>query len=369
VEPIVSVHSTVSSGGAPALGSGNGPGCVASSNCGIYVSVVVPTFNRRASLQRLLQALTAQTFPVTSFELVVVDDGSTDGTVEMLRTSLLPYPLRVLEQPHNGPAQARNLGVEHARGILIVFLDDDVVPLPELIAAHVASHQGDRDVVVGPMSPPGDWPRPAWVRWEEEKLQVQYQALMAGEYPCTPRQFYTANASLRRARFLEAGGFDSSFKRAEDVELAYRLRDQGAHFIFDPRANVLHFASRSLKSWCQTPYQYGRYDVIMHQDKGHETLLCAVSEFRYRHRLNRLLVRVCVGHDILVRTAAFALRGVVQAAEYLGAQRPATLALSGLFNLLYWQGISDGLGGPKPIQHWCLPGLRGSDGRILPELS
>ena len=188
------------------------------------VSIVVPTFNRRSSLKRLLEALAEQTYPHASFEVVVVDDGSTDGSVELGRSLALPYALRVVEQPHDGPAAARNLGVEQARGALILFLDDDVVPLPDLITTHVATHQGNpNSVVVGPMSPPSNWPRPAWIRWEEDKLEVQYRALLAGEYPCTPRQFYTANASLSRGQFLDVGGFDPRFQRAEDVELAFRL--------------------------------------------------------------------------------------------------------------------------------------------------
>ncbi|MBI4493137.1 MAG: glycosyltransferase [Chloroflexi bacterium] len=318
-----------------------------------FVSVVVPTFNRRASLRRLLEALAAQTYPAAHFEVVVVDDGSTDGTVEWLQGLALPYGLRLLRQPHQGPAQARNLGVMHARGALVLFLDDDVVPVPDLIAAHGAGHEAEQDmVVVGPMSPPRDWPRPAWIRWEEEKLQVQYRALLAGKYPCTPRQFYTANASLSRARFLEAGGFDPAFQRAEDVELAYRLRDRGARFAFNPRAEVLHYAARSFESWCRTPYQYGRYDVAMHRDKGQPTLSDAALEFHGRHPLNRVLARLCVGRPLLLRGAVLALSGVVRASDCLGSRSPAGLALSGIFHLLYWQGVSDELGGPEAVWRW-----------------
>jgi GT2 family glycosyltransferase len=322
-----------------------------------FVTIVIPTFNRWASLQRLLESLAGQTYSRASFEVVVVDDGSTDGTVELVRHLDVPYRLKVIEQPHHGPAAARNLGVEYARGALIVSLDDDVVPLPDLIAAHVAAHQDQRDaVIVGPMSPPREWPRPVWVRWEEEKLQVQYRALTAGEYPCTPRQFYTGNASLSRAQFLDAGGFDPSFKRAEDVELAYRLRDRGARFAFDPRAEVLHYASRSFESWCRTPYQYGQYDVIMHRDKGRETLHCAAFEFHHRHVLARLLARLCVGRAMLVRATVLAMGSVVYAAERLGAGQPAAMALSGIFNLLYWQGACDALGGPEPVWYYIAAG-------------
>jgi glycosyltransferase involved in cell wall biosynthesis len=310
---------------------------------------VVPTFNRRESLRRLLDALAAQTYPAADFEVIVVDDGSTDGTNQMLEQLRPPYRLRTLWQANAGPALARNRGVASARGALIVFLDDDVEPLPELLAEHVAAHGDASDlIVIGPMSPPADWPRPAWVRWEEEMLLAQYRAMLAGEYPCTARQFYTGNASLPRARFLEAGGFDGTFRRAEDVELAYRLRDRGARFNFNPRADVKHFASRSFDAWCRTPYQYGRYDVAMGRDKGHEAFSCAVHEFHGRHPLNRLLAWLCVGRQPLATSVVAVLRVVALTASRLGVPRVARFALSATFNLLYWQAVSDELGGRAP---------------------
>jgi GT2 family glycosyltransferase len=310
-----------------------------------FISVVVPTFNRRASLTRLLGALAAQTYAASAFEVVVVDDGSTDGTVETLQSLRPAYRLRLVEQPHRGPAAARNLGVEHAAGALIVFLDDDVVPLPGLLTAHANSQRDQTNtVVIGPMSPPRDWPRPAWIRWEEDKLQEQYRALVAGTYACTARQFYTANVSLRRAQFLAAGGFDIRFQRAEDVELGYRLARRGARFVFDPTADVLHYAARTFASWRRTPYQYGCYDALMAREQGRATVANATREFKQRNAVNRAAARVCVGRPILVRAAVLSLSGFVHAADRLGAYRPATLALSGIFNLLYWQGVADELG-------------------------
>ncbi len=310
------------------------------------VSVVVPTFNRRASLQRLLEGLAVQSYPVASFEVLVVDDGSTDGTHELLSDLALPYQLRIFHQEHQGPAAARNLGVAQAKCPIVVFLDDDVMPGRHLLAEHVATHATASDaVVIGPMSPPeSSWPRPAWVRWEENKLQIQYRALVNGKYACTPRQFYTGNASLSRDRFLEAGGFDSSFRRAEDVELGYRLRDRGARFIFNPRADVTHYSWRSFDAWCATPYQYGRYDVAMHSAASGEALEYASSEFHQRHVLTRMLARLCVGRRPLVDLATVALKGVALGGGKLAARRAASAALSGLFNLLYWQGICDEIG-------------------------
>jgi GT2 family glycosyltransferase len=310
------------------------------------LSVVVATFNRRAGLQRLLASLAEQTLPAEQFEVVVVDDGSTDGTVEATRVLAVPYARRVLEQPHSGaPAAGRNLGVANARGDIIVFLDDDVVPTPDLLERHVQAHGSDRDsVVIGPMLPPGDWPRPPWVRWEEEKLLEQYRAMSAGEFECTPRQFFTANASLRRGQFLDAGGFDLRFKRAEDVELAYRLRNLGARFMFEPRAQIWHYASRSFAAWCRTPYQYGRYDVAMDGNDGQEAWECATHEFHGRHLATRLLTRLCVGHPGRLRTTVAVLGLCVRAADRMGMWRVTSLALSALFSLLYWQGAADELG-------------------------
>jgi GT2 family glycosyltransferase len=324
------------------------------------VSIVVPTYNRAASLRRHLLSLAEQTLPASAFEVLVVDDGSTDATPELLATLEVPYTLRSLRQPNQGPAAARNRGVQEARAELIVFLDDDTVPLPDLLEQHLRVHAANPDaVVIGPMVAPQDWPRPAWVRWEEEILDVQYQDMLAGKFECTPRQFYTANASLSRMRFLAAGGFDSTFKRAEDVEMAYRMRDQGARFIFHAAAIVHHYAERTFDAWCRTPYQYGRYDVLMHREKGHEALPCAAHEFHSRHVLTRVLARSCVGRKPLVRAAVAGLRSVAVLADAAGARGAARLALSGIFNLLYWQGVCEEFGGPRPVwrtvAEWAVP--------------
>ncbi|HEX8968979.1 MAG TPA: glycosyltransferase [Chloroflexota bacterium] len=313
------------------------------------VSVVVPTYNRRASLGRLLRALEEQTYPRDRFEVLVIDDGSDDGTPDYLRSLKTGYSLRILNQPHQGPAEARNLGVASAAAELILFLDDDVVPAVDLIQVHVATHaaEGDGAVVIGPMSPPRDWPRSPWVRWEEEKLQSQYDAMLAGLWSATERQFYTANSSVGRQMFLASGGFDASFKRAEDVELGYRLRNMGARFVFNPAADVLHYAARTFSAWRRTPYQYGRYDVIMSREKGHEALVRALREFNGRHPLNRALSRAVTGRPWLVSGIVRVLCVAVHAGARVGAQRTTSRALSGMFNLLYWQGVCDELGGRK----------------------
>jgi glycosyltransferase involved in cell wall biosynthesis len=313
------------------------------------LSVVVPTYNRREGILRLLGALEEQTLPPERFDVVVIDDGSTDGTAEALAALDTPYRLRVLRQDNDGPAAARNAGLHAARGRLIVFLDDDVVPDAELLEAHAAA-QGDADdlVVVGPMYPPTDSPRSVWVRWEERQLLKQYDAMERGLYPCTPRQFYTGNASAPRELLLRAGGFDPRFKRAEDVELAFRLWAIGARFHFERGAEVLHYASRSFASWKRTPYQYGQYDVVMGREKGINTFELACWEFERRHVWSRRLTRACVGRSWR-GPAVVGLFLVAMVADRIGLDEAASFALSAIFNLQYWQGASDELGGPAPV--------------------
>jgi GT2 family glycosyltransferase len=231
----------------------------------------------------------------------------------------------------------------------VVFLDDDVVPSPTLLEIHAAV-QGNADdlVVVGPMYPPTDWQRSVWVRWEERQLLKQYAAMDQGLYACTPRQFYTGNASAPRDLLLRSGGFDQRFKRAEDVELAFRLWAMGARFQFEPNADVLHYASRSFKSWMRTPYQYGRYDVVMGREKGINTFELACWEFERRHAWSRKLTRACVGRPWR-KPAAAGLFLAASVADKVGLENGASFALSAIFNLQYWQGASDELGGPAPV--------------------
>jgi len=316
----------------------------------IELSVITPTFERRDSLLRLLDALDRQTMPPDRFEVIVVDDGSKDTTVRTVQARAAAYRLVVLEQAHRGAAAARNLALAHARGRIVVFLDDDVAPLPDLLAAHEAAHRSaDGAVVVGPMHAPRGWPRPAWIRWEEDKLYRQYDAMRDGVYPCTPRQLYTGNASVERVSVLEAGGFDESLERAEDVELGYRLQARGARFVFEPEARVLHFAARSLGSWRRARYVYGRTDVVMDREKGHGVLEEHLGEFHLRHPLSRLLARSVVGRPFLARPVIPLLSVAAATASALHIWRVAGLALSATANVLYWQGACDELGGRRAL--------------------
>src|SRR5262245_27713292 len=117
-------------------------------------SVIIPTYNRCADLKRVLDALCLQTYPLKQFEVLVVADGCTDGTLAMLRNYRAPFALRIVEQSNQGPGAVRNRGAFLACGRLFLFLDDDVEPTPPLIEAHVEAHRHRASgVVLGPYPP------------------------------------------------------------------------------------------------------------------------------------------------------------------------------------------------------------------------
>lgn len=317
------------------------------------VSVVIPTHNRLRSLRNVLEALGRQSMTPDRFEVVVVCDGCTDGTAAMCAELGAPYPLRVFEQAsQQGPAAARNRGVFEARSELILFLDDDVVPDGSLIEDHVEAHSGDdHAVVIGPLvAPPGFSANP-WTRWEATMLERQYREIEAGRWRPGPRQFYTGNASVRREHLLDAGGFNPRFRRAEDIELAYRLFTNDLRFHFRPRAKGWHFAKRSLRSWLGIADAYGVADFEIGLNKPW-TRSMAAFEFHQRKKPLRLVARACVGRPILLHTSVAAALVAAQMADLAGVRRISDAAYSAVFNLRYWHSLSTRMGGRAAFWAW-----------------
>jgi GT2 family glycosyltransferase len=312
--------------------------------------VVLPTWNRLGTLRQALEALGSQTVSSADFEVVVVSDGSTDGTDEEIRRTKTPFSLNFFSQENAGPASARNRGVALASGDLVLFLDDDVVPEPHLLEEHLRSHgsQGDRVVVIGPMLTPADYRPNPFVRWEQAMLYKQYEAMERGDWEPNYRQFYTGNASLRRELLLSVGGFDERFRRAEDVETAYRLGQAGATFFFNNRAVGYHYAQRSFESWLKNAREYGRNDVIFDRDtRSTERVDIIRREFRDRHAMVRWLTRRCLGRPWLESSLSRPARTLAEAADRVGCHGVARSALSALYNTSYYSGVASELGGEK----------------------
>jgi GT2 family glycosyltransferase len=323
----------------------------------LTASVVVPTYNRCDRLRRVLGALARQTLPPEAIEVIVVSDGSTDGTDEYLASGTAPLDIVAVAQPNSGPGPARNAGVERARADLVVFVDDDVVAEPDLVEQHVRSHEhrDGRLVVIGPMLTPAGFTPTAWIEWEQEKLEEQYEAMKRGDWAPTFRQFYTGNVSLPRALLHEVGGFDSRFRRAEDVEMSYRLHEAGCQFEFNPDAVGWHYAERSFDSWLGNARAYGVNDVVFARDHSRPELLTIVrDEFPDRNVLIRAIVRVAVGRRRVGPMIQTVLNTAARAAARARLARPASALLGAAYNLAYYRGVADELGGTEPFRETIL---------------
>ena len=231
-------------------------------------SVVIPTFERPGTLLRVLEALGRQAGP-PEFEVVVVDDGSRDATPERLRALSPPYPFRFFRQDNSGPAAARNRGVEEARGRLVLFLGDDTVPEPGLLAVHAATHGEPRPHPVAVLGYT-TWPRdrrvsPFLHHINEYGLQFGYGLI--DDPDCVPFNFfYTSNISLPRALLKAAGLFDTTFPHAawEDIEIAYRMMRMGMKILYRPAAVARHYHNITFASFRRRQEKAGEAAAIFY---------------------------------------------------------------------------------------------------------
>ena len=274
--------------------------------------------------------------------MVVTIDGSSDGSAAAARALPVTYPMRVLEQERGGPAAARNRCIEDACGDVVVFLDDDVVPDPELLSEHLAVHARDpRAVVIGPMLQPHSARLAPWLRWDAATLARQYDQMSRGAYEPSPRQFFTANASVRRAHLIAAGGFDERFTRAEDVELAYRLDALGLRFHFAAGARVYHEPDRTLATWLRVAWDYGRFAVTMAEGPVPYYLRVAYREHGARNPLTRWLTHWCVGHSWRTRAVVAALGYLVSRLDRVLPERATMAGCAALFAVQFWRGVAE----------------------------
>ena len=220
-------------------------------------SVVIPTYNRLSDLRRVVSSLKDQTVPIgSSLEIVVVDDGSNDGTGPWLEEQAERSNLIVVRQANAGPAKARNRGVEAANGDLILFLGDDTDPQPDWLMTHLSEHRlfGKEGplAVLGYTSFPNDLESPFLRHINEWGAQFGY-LLIENPRDVPFNFFYTSNISLPRAEFERLGGFREDFPAAawEDIEFAYRAAAEGLTLRYQPRARTIHHHRILPRTFCR----------------------------------------------------------------------------------------------------------------------
>lgn len=318
------------------------------------VSVVIPTHNRKELLREELLSLAAPRLVESNMEVIVVVDGGTDGTLEMLQELSVPYTLRSINQMQSGPSVARNNGARAASGDLLIFLDDDLMPKRELIDEHIAFHvQEPNAVVLGRLLPAPSESKGGWNTWEEQVLEKHYRAMSTGHRPPAGRRLYSGNFSVRKQAFLAAGGFNEQMKRGEDVELGFRLENAGQKFHFNPEAAAIHRGYRSFESWLRSSYLYGHCDVELALVRGHRKEMAEIIRWYHRKPLfARMAINISAGRASVVNAMTKALRTASDIFTQLGMKKMSRYGYSCIYQLQYWHGVTEALGGRQSFsQH------------------
>ena len=287
----------------------------------MFVSVVIPTYNRKDSLQAVLQSLARQTYPCDKYEVIVVDDGSMDDTPSIAHEEY-PFSLRYVRQSNQGDAIARNLGTQESKGELLIFLDDDVTVAPDFIASMTRElERHERLIVLGTLqpvvadqkSPFGGLNAQAWN--DEAKLceEVDFTECLSGIL------------SIKRDDYLRLGMMRPIMNGGPsvwcDVEFAYRAHLQGFSFKRSATAIGYHhdFALHDLATCCQRMHRVAKVAVLLFQ--RHTQLLRFIPMFHdkipiaWRQDPPRLIARKLVRHVASSRLALWGMEQLVSVLE------------------------------------------------------
>jgi lipopolysaccharide/colanic/teichoic acid biosynthesis glycosyltransferase/glycosyltransferase involved in cell wall biosynthesis len=221
-----------------------------------YLSVIVPARNAGQTLPDCLDGLRNQSLGSDRYEVIVVDDGSTDET----RAIAAAGAGRVISQPPTGPAAARNAGALAARGELLVFTDADCAPSPGFLEQLSAALQDGE--VVGAKGAYRTLQRGLVSRFVQQEYQHKYDRMAR-----QPKIDFidTYAAAYRRSVFLDNGGFDVAYPTAcvEDQEFSFRLAEKGYRLAFAPTATVFHRHDRSVAEYVRRKYGIGYWKAFL----------------------------------------------------------------------------------------------------------
>jgi glycosyltransferase involved in cell wall biosynthesis/peptidoglycan/xylan/chitin deacetylase (PgdA/CDA1 family) len=258
----------------------------------VKFSIVIPTYERRDMVVRTVTALERQV--EGEFEVIVVVDGSTDGTAEALRRLSLSFPLTVVEQPNSGAGKARNAGVGAATAEVLLFLDDDMEADPTLLVEHERSLREGADLVLGdvPLHPDSprnllSWGVGAWAHARLERLTAPGAEVQLGD-------LLTGQMSVPRATFDRVGGFDARFTRDEsfaggDIDFGYRVIKAGCRIVFNPAAVSYQYYDVDPAKYLRRAREIGAADqelMLKHPERAEQL---GSGPYFYRRRSRWLL--------------------------------------------------------------------------------
>jgi glycosyltransferase involved in cell wall biosynthesis/peptidoglycan/xylan/chitin deacetylase (PgdA/CDA1 family) len=316
----------------------------------LKVSVVIPTYNRRRSLERCLASLATQTFPGEEFEIVVIADGCVDDTEDFLRAYAPPHRFTWLHQANQGPAAAQNAGIAMARGDIVVLLDDDCICETALIAAHYDSHRGGEQLVlIGPVRLHPDSPTGTLKDLKERAETAEFVRLSSGDIRRSDLML-CANSSIRREAAI-ACPFDPGYKRMHDVEAGLRLWERGYRPKFCANAIAYELFTKSVAGVLSDSRYQGQYEMRLTERSPRFKPLASVRRINEGNPSKRWLRKEMAVHahasEFLLRLAYCIAEPVRRLAPF---RRLANRTLRARLGVQHLRGAIEAAGSWKELE-------------------
>lgn len=235
------------------------------------ISVIMPTFNRSDTIRQALESLINQTFPFENYEIIVINDGSTDNTEEIVNSIIDSGPCKIkyFKQSNQGPAAARNVGVLNSDGKYVIFTGDDCMADKFLLEEHIKYHYENENIaVLGNTITHPDLPKTNFMECLE-KTDRQFAYHLINVQKDIPFYFfYTSNISIERTKVIDAGSFNEAFKYAawEDIDLGKRLKEKfNVRIVFNENAITYHYHAIKLLRYLKREYIRGQEYILFRQ--------------------------------------------------------------------------------------------------------
>lgn len=225
-----------------------------------FLSVIIVTYNRKNTFEKAIRSVFSQDYPAARYEIIVVDDGSTDGTRDMVKTLSAEHTIRYFSQPHKSIAAVRNVGVKNARGEIICFLDSDCIAPKEWLSTMVKTYQMHPEVVSV-----GGW-------WKHilphGMIFTNLPALLFYDGPVREEGYIeclaTRNLSYKKDLFSTYGFFDEELGELEDRDFNLRFTSKGLKMYFLPQLVVEHIHPFNLVWHYKREFHLGRFSYRLH---------------------------------------------------------------------------------------------------------
>ncbi len=239
----------------------------------ILFSVIIPTYNRAETLWKCLNSFCDQNFDFELFEIIIVDDGSSDETEKIVNEFNAPYDITYHKQDNAGPAKARNKAIELAKGEYLLFINDDTIAHQDLLNEHYKTHLNSKNFppenqkisVLGSFDYVPEVKNKPFVNFLELTNWVFAYPMMKSEHFYPYRFFWTCNLSIKKSAVIEAGLFDEDFKEpmGEDTELGFRLEKLGYFVYYNKSAISWHDHAMNINDFTKRQILNGRTMILL----------------------------------------------------------------------------------------------------------